>query len=230
MALLAGFCTHASAPLTVNAFTEHVCVQPRTVHRQIPFRPFLQRRYCSSRFYTTQRCPSLQQRAFPVATVGAEQVDWIIADVDIRGLDNPSKEFQEVKAQIENDAVRLLQVVLNDKPAELSVVLCSDDFIRGLNSEHRHKECATDTLSFPQGDEVMLGDVVISLERAREQAKERGYELIDEVRVLLVHSLLHLLGYDHDRNMAAFIDMSRREEKLLSELQWKGKGLCTAMT
>jgi probable rRNA maturation factor len=93
---------------------------------------------------------------------------------------------------------------------EVSVTFCDNEHIRKLNNEYRNKDSATDVLSFPmyeideleeQADlegSVSLGDIVISLERAAEQAKELGHSLKREVAFLVIHSTLHLLGYDHE--------------------------------
>ncbi len=91
--------------------------------------------------------------------------------------------------------------------AELSVLLTNDAEIHALNLQHREKDKPTDVLSFPldegggadgavSGTRV-LGDVVISLDTAARQARGRKRELLPEVRFLLAHGLLHLLGYDH---------------------------------
>ena len=93
--------------------------------------------------------------------------------------------------------------------AEVSVTLCDNAYIRKLNKKFRNKDKHTDVLSFPMyegGDfpmeecisGAMLGDIVISLERAREQAEEVGNTFIREVAFLAIHSTLHLLGYDHE--------------------------------
>ena len=91
--------------------------------------------------------------------------------------------------------------------SELSILLCDDDLIRDLNAEHRDVNSATDVLSFSmQGEDDpadparMLGDVVISIETAVRQASEHGCSVIDEVTTLLVHGVLHLVGYDHHDN------------------------------
>jgi probable rRNA maturation factor len=89
--------------------------------------------------------------------------------------------------------------------AELSVLLVDDEGIRVLNREHRDKDKPTDVLSFPQprprrrvpGMPRLLGDVVISLPTALRQARSRRRELMPEVRFLLAHGILHLVGYDH---------------------------------
>ena len=92
---------------------------------------------------------------------------------------------------------------------EVSVTFVDNEGIRALNKAHRGIDRATDVLSFPlidfEGGEapaadeprVMLGDVVLSLERAAEQAEEFGHSFEREVAFLTVHSMLHLLGYDH---------------------------------
>ena len=92
--------------------------------------------------------------------------------------------------------------------AEVSVTLCDNEYIHALNKEYRGVDRPTDVLSFPLFDGefpeaeciggALLGDVVISLERAREQAKELGNTFLTEVAFLTVHSILHLLGYDHE--------------------------------
>jgi probable rRNA maturation factor len=87
--------------------------------------------------------------------------------------------------------------------AELSVLLTDDARIRELNRDHRHKDRPTDVLAFPldESDDGhgprLLGDVVISLDTAARQARGRRRELAAEVRFLLAHGLLHLIGYDH---------------------------------
>src|SRR5687768_13034328 len=86
--------------------------------------------------------------------------------------------------------------------AELSLLLTDDAGIRILNREHRKKDKATDVLAFPMAEGALdrhglLGDVVISLETAQRQADARHRPLIEEVRFLLAHGLLHLVGYDH---------------------------------
>ena len=97
--------------------------------------------------------------------------------------------------------------------AEVSVTFCDNEYIKALNAKFRNKDSATDVLSFPIFDfdcddepplnpdgTVSLGDIVISLERANEQAEEIGNTLTEEVVFLAVHSTLHLLGYDHERS------------------------------
>ena len=86
--------------------------------------------------------------------------------------------------------------------AELSVLLTDDAGIQELNREHRSKDKPTDVLAFPMDESVpdprgILGDVVISLDTADRQARSRRRPLLEEVRFLLAHGVLHLVGYDH---------------------------------
>ncbi|GFZ17183.1 haloacid dehalogenase-like hydrolase family protein [Actinidia rufa] len=114
---------------------------------------------------------------------------------------------------------------------ELSVLLCNDEFIRKLNKDWRDEDHATDVLSMSQHIPelklpiLMLGDIVISVETAAKQAEERGHTLLDEIRILMVHGLLHLLGFDHEISDEAEAEMEKEEELLLKSLRWKGKGL-----
>jgi probable rRNA maturation factor len=110
--------------------------------------------------------------------------------------------------------------------SELSVVLTDDRRIQELNREYRGTDAPTDVLSFAQaegvafavGDAVLapLGDVIISLDTARRQATEYGLALSDELAHLLVHGILHLLGYDHERARDAKA-MRAREDAILGE-------------
>lgn len=114
---------------------------------------------------------------------------------------------------------------------EVSLLLCDDSFIRKLNKEWRDEDHATDVLSMSQHIPglhipiLQLGDIVISVETARRQAKERGHTLLDEIRILMVHGLLHLLGFDHELSKEAEEEMEKEEEHILNTLEWKGKGL-----
>ena len=93
----------------------------------------------------------------------------------------------------------------------VSVTFCDNTTIHRLNLEYREKDMPTDVLSFPQGMENnLLGDLVISLEKADEQARELGHSLERELAFLLTHGFLHLLGYDHQEP---------EEEKIMFELQ-----------
>ena len=128
----------------------------------------------------------------------------------------------------EQDACALLGAAGLDDGEQLSMTLCDDEIIRGLNSEWRGLDTPTDVLSFPMDDAQLLGDLVISLDTAERQAKERGHGLRDELRILMVHGLLHLLGYDHETSADDHAEMAAAERKLLGRLGWRGHGLIDA--
>jgi probable rRNA maturation factor len=104
--------------------------------------------------------------------------------------------------------------------AELSILLVSDREMRKLNRAWRGRDRATDVLAFAQREGPgpppvqLLGDVVISVDTARRQAREHGHTLGREGEQLLVHGLLHLLGYDHERSATEARRMQRRERLL----------------
>ena len=114
------------------------------------------------------------------------------------------------------------------KSAEISVTFTDNDGIQEINREQRNVDAPTDVLSFPimSGDDseadtdrsngaVMLGDIVLNLERARAQAAEFGHSYTREVAFLTVHSVLHLLGYDHLTSEEADRDMRARQDAVL---------------
>lgn len=113
--------------------------------------------------------------------------------------------------------------------AEISVTIVDNAEIHELNLKHRNIDRPTDVLSFPLGvDGVydinndtgaqMLGDIVISIEKAIEQAELYGHSLDREIAFLTVHSMLHLLGYDHEPGGLELVRMREREEAVLTQL------------
>lgn len=113
-----------------------------------------------------------------------------------------------------------------EEDCEASITFCDDEKIRELNKKFRNIDRATDVLSFPLFDEecavpeidCMLGDIVISLERARAQAEEFGHSYEREAAFLAVHSVLHLLGYDHETGEEDEIDMRRRQSDIMEKI------------
>ena len=100
----------------------------------------------------------------------------------------------------------------------VSVLICDNAAIRELNAAWRNIDKETDVLSFPMEDEErMLGDIVISLEKAYSQAEEYGHSPAREVGFLTVHSMLHLYGYDHMEETERK-EMRAMEEKILTEI------------
>lgn len=128
---------------------------------------------------------------------------------------NQYKLSLKLKRLIKNAIKATLSYMEFRKDVELSVVLIDNPGIQALNALHREIDRPTDVLSFPMFDydengdiiedyaefsnmgNLCLGDIVISLERAEEQAEEYGHSFVREVTFLTVHSMLHLLGYDH---------------------------------
>jgi probable rRNA maturation factor len=106
---------------------------------------------------------------------------------------------------------------------QVTVLLTTDDAIRKLNRKFRGKNKATDVLSFPAegpnrgtGAETISGDLAISVTTALGQAAEQGHSLSTEIKVLILHGLLHLAGYDHEADNGR---MARRERKLRAQLK-----------
>ena len=112
---------------------------------------------------------------------------------------------------------------------EASVTLVTEEEIKRLNREYRQKDSVTDVLSFPMytrdellaesgEDRIPIGDIVICLVRAKEQAVAYGHPLEREIAFLTVHSVLHLLGYDHEISPEAEKEMFMRQEEILAAM------------
>lgn len=101
--------------------------------------------------------------------------------------------------------------------AEVSLVLGDDAVMRTLNRRWRRKDAPTNVLSFPTGERRMLGDVVLAFETVVREAKEQGKPPAHHLRHLIVHGVLHLLGYDHERERDA-ARMENRERRILRRL------------
>lgn len=147
---------------------------------------------------------------------------------------------EQAVMQVEKTVISLLERVArtawemerelrDDLPenAEVSIVLVDNAAIQSLNRQYRGVDSATDVLSFPmlegedvpapEVDAVPIGDIVISLERARQQAEEYGHSFEREVAFLTVHGMCHLLGYDHETDEERAV-MREREESVLTKL------------
>jgi rRNA maturation RNase YbeY len=132
-------------------------------------------------------------------------------------------------AQVRRDAERLLRLL--GVEAELSVALVGDEEMQALNARYRKKDRPTDVLSFGvegvqipldppfSNGEALLGDVVISVDTAARQAEARGVSISDELRLLLAHGVLHLLGYDHERSPADARRMFAKQRRLIKGLE-----------
>lgn len=152
-------------------------------------------------------------------------------------------ENEQTKEEVTEELIRTVQAVCDkvmeneecDFDAEISITFVDNDAIREINKEHRGIDKPTDVLSFPMlefdengvaedaeldcdGELIMLGDIVISLERAREQSVEFGHSFKREVAFLTAHSMLHLLGYDHVDDAEGEKIMILKQEETLSSL------------
>lgn len=114
---------------------------------------------------------------------------------------------------------------LGQKNAELSILFTNDAKIRGLNYNYRDKDQPTDVLSFPQDEDAVdedgrriLGDVVISVQTADRQARDHELTLEQELMLLTIHGVLHLLGHDHERSAKEAAFMKRTTKKVFQEL------------
>ena len=133
----------------------------------------------------------------------------------------------DLKSLVERCCEAALDCEGFDDLATVDVTFVSNRKIREYNRQYRNIDRATDVLSFPLGGEyfeadpdtgaALLGDIVISLERAAEQAEEYGHSFEREVGFLTVHSMLHLLGYDHIDEAEGDV-MRAREKKILKKI------------
>lgn len=129
---------------------------------------------------------------------------------------------EEIKNLIEKSIAAVLKIEKLDENVEVSVSFVGDDEIRDLNRDYRGVDKSTDVLSFPMDDEFIidnriLGDVIINTRRVMEQAEELGHSNERELSYLTVHSILHLLGYDHMEDEDKK-EMREREKLAMKEL------------
>jgi probable rRNA maturation factor len=132
----------------------------------------------------------------------------------------------ETRKWIKNATAAALAYEQFDGQAEVSVTFVDRNEIHQMNLEYRNVDRPTDVLSFPLFEEedltdagaVPLGDIVLCLEQAQAQAQEYGHSLEREVCFLCVHSVLHLLGYDHENSKEDEEEMFLRQEAVLNEM------------
>lgn len=145
----------------------------------------------------------------------------------------------KISEEIENTIKKVIEASLEyencDFDAEVSVTIVDNEAIREINNETRNLNMPTDVLSFPMlyfdedgniidsdydmdGDVIVLGDIVISAERAKSQAEEYGHSFLREMAFLTVHSMLHLLGYDHVDDPEGERIMFSKQDEILEKL------------
>ena len=140
-------------------------------------------------------------------------------------ISNRQEDFQiddELTSDIEKSIRICLLQELNDDNYEISLSFVSESEIRKLNSDYRDKDSVTDVLSFPLDDDFaiqtnLLGDIIICCKRAIEQAKEYNHSIKREIVYLVVHSMFHLLGYDHIDESDRIV-MRNKEKSALKEI------------
>ena len=146
------------------------------------------------------------------------------ATVLIKNDQNKIKMTPDLRRLVKRAVLAVLDFEDFGRRAEVSVTFTYNEGIHALNREYRNVDRPTDVLSFPlsdgedydtDGDAVLLGDIVISLERAQTQAEEYGHSFEREVAFLTVHSMLHLLGYDHETSPEDERDMFARQDEIL---------------
>jgi probable rRNA maturation factor len=132
--------------------------------------------------------------------------------------------YRRSPATLKSTRVEKFARVVRDQVARGRAFHClitGDAELRSLNLRFRGKDAATDVLSFPSGEKDPIGDIAISLARARTQACERGHSVESEICILMLHGVLHLLGMDHETDSGR---MAR------AELRWQRKlGLPTGL-
>lgn len=168
-------------------------------------------------------------------------------------INNRQKKIRLNQNQIKRDSEKILKL-LKLHTAELSLLFVNDSRMKILNSRFRSVNRATDVLSFPQiqkrmrvtgcriqnkknsascipnkksSADFVLGDVVISLQTAEKQAACGGRSLQDEIRWLLVHGVLHLAGYDHEKSKYAERKMRKKEQEILKKLKERVRTECS---
>ena len=153
----------------------------------------------------------------------------------IENEQNKIKISEEIESTIKKVIDASLEYENCDFDAEVSVTIVDDESIREINNETRNLNMPTDVLSFPMlyfdedgniidsefdmdGDVIVLGDIVISAERAETQAEEFGHSFLREIAFLTVHSMLHLLGYDHVDDPEGERIMFTKQDEILEKL------------
>ena len=139
---------------------------------------------------------------------------------------------EQEKQEIDESFYSLIEKAIHEtlafegytKSGEVSVTLTDNEGIHLLNKQYRGIDRPTDVLSFPLFDEVdadyvMLGDIVLSMERAKQQAEEYGHSFEREAAFLCVHSVLHLLGYDHETGPEDEREMIEKQKEIMKRLK-----------
>jgi probable rRNA maturation factor len=158
----------------------------------------------------------------PAASMSVAAVDRLFIEVAVH-CDVWLSSCPETEALVESGARATVAAADIHGTAIVGVILTDDAEQRRLNRDYRGKDASTNVLSFPMGDPVpgggavMLGDVVLAFETVAREAAEQNKPLADHLRHLVVHGVLHLLGFDHENDMEAEV-MEGREREILAGL------------
>ncbi|TAN61585.1 rRNA maturation RNase YbeY [bacterium] len=126
------------------------------------------------------------------------------------------------KSRLTTKIINFALEELGLKGSEVSVLITGDEGMRALNKKFRRIDKPTDVLSFPMDESGMLGDIAISVDKVVLQAKEFGVSFEEELARLLIHGLLHLIGYDHVKGGRQAAKMKAKEAVLLNGLKKNG--------
>lgn len=135
-------------------------------------------------------------------------------------LDRVNRLRSEQKKNLKRKAIFILKTLDVSRNKELCVAFVDDEEMRKLNADYRNINRTTDVLSFPQDgpDDSMLGDVIISIDTAIRRSKLQKLSIEDEIHKLMIHGILHLLGYDHKKKNEARV-MRKKELEILSSIK-----------
>lgn len=121
---------------------------------------------------------------------------------------------------IETVVSKAYETLKIDEEKTLNVILINDEKMKDFNTRFASKEATTDVLSFPSGLETELGDIFISIDKARAQAEEYGHSLDREIGFLIVHGILHCVGYTHETEDDLEV-MIKLQETILNDVNLK---------
>lgn len=125
------------------------------------------------------------------------------------------RRFQNPKNPIIRDWVSDILRQLNVMCGGVGILFCGPRSMISYQQKYRNKQTVTDVLSFP-GEDSYLGDIVICVDRARDQAHQAGHSFEEEIRLLLVHALLHLAGYDHEKDRGEMLELQKQISEILT--------------
>jgi probable rRNA maturation factor len=168
----------------------------------------------------------------PSASYHVDSVLLFSFQLTLQGADPMPLSMQNRQRSVHIDTVKIskyvhrLMAYLGCNRQELSIVFSNDQFIRNLNRTYRQKDYPTNVLAFPQDqsefdhpDTSLLGDIVVAAPTAAREAHALAQSVEDRLFYLIIHGLLHLLGYDHERSTEDRLAMEAREEEILKQFK-----------